>query len=124
MAMLQPIWWYRSKLVRVVDGDTYYMLIDLGFRTRGEHSIRLWGLDTPELRGTEEEKVRGRAAKQFVIDWFKTHRHPETEGNQPWPFKLHTQKDKTSFNRYIGEIYCAAWGHDLRYDLQQAGHEK
>ena len=40
-------WWFRARLIRVVDGDTYWMDMDLGFRVSSHHSIRLWGLDTP-----------------------------------------------------------------------------
>ena len=42
---------YQCTIVRVVDGDTVDVDIDLGFDTwrRGER-IRLYGVDTPECR--------------------------------------------------------------------------
>jgi micrococcal nuclease len=42
---------YNCTIVRVVDGDTVDVDIDLGFDTwrRGER-IRLYGVDTPECR--------------------------------------------------------------------------
>ena len=50
----------RCELLRIVDGDTMIVRIDLGFATSVTETIRLWGLDTPEQRGPE------RAAGEFV----------------------------------------------------------
>lgn len=44
---------YRAKLARVVDGDTVYLEVDLGFHIRTELSFRLLGIDAPEVRGSE-----------------------------------------------------------------------
>jgi micrococcal nuclease len=60
-----------SKVVKVYDGDTIYVDIDLGFgvmltgwKGKGE-KLRLYGIDTPELRG--EEKEEGIIVRDFVI---------------------------------------------------------
>jgi micrococcal nuclease len=61
---------YQCTIVRVVDGDTVDVDIDLGFDTwrRGER-IRLYGIDTPECRARDaEEKAAGFLAKEFVED--------------------------------------------------------
>ena len=55
---------YRAKLVRVVDGDTFDAMIDLGFDTWIKRRIRLKGVDTWESRTRNKaEKKKGLAAK-------------------------------------------------------------
>ena len=59
---------YNFKLVKVVDGDTVDVDIDLGFGIwiRKER-IRMMGIDTPESRTRDkEEKVFGLAAKERI----------------------------------------------------------
>ena len=56
---------YNAKLLRVIDGDTVDALIDLGFDTWVKKRIRLYGIDTPEVRTRDkEEKKKGVAAKE------------------------------------------------------------
>ena len=70
---------YNAKLGRVVDGDTVDASVDLGFDTWKKIRIRLVlnpSINTPESRTRDlEEKARGLAAKQFVIDMFKKHKN-------------------------------------------------
>lgn len=59
---------YRVKVVRVVDGDTVDVDIDLGFDVwlRNER-VRLEGIDAPESRTSDPvEKIFGLAAKQHL----------------------------------------------------------
>lgn len=42
---------YRARGVRVVDGDTMDVEVDLGFKVKMVHRLRLKGVDTPEKRG-------------------------------------------------------------------------
>ena len=54
---------YEIKVLRVVDGDTVDAQVDLGFRVHHNIRIRLYGINTPEVRTRDaEEKVRGKAA--------------------------------------------------------------
>ena len=46
--MIEPCYRYRAQLVRMLDGDTYVLDIDLGFRVRTEVEVRIRGVDTPE----------------------------------------------------------------------------
>lgn len=55
---------YAATVVRVVDGDTIYFDVDLGFFIRMTLDVRLKGLNTPEIRG--EEREAGLKAKAFV----------------------------------------------------------
>ena len=62
--------YYReAKIVRVVDGDTIDLEIDLGWEIRFVERVRLLGIDTPEIRG--EERPRGLQAKAVVEAWAK-----------------------------------------------------
>jgi micrococcal nuclease len=57
---------YRCAVLRVVDGDTVDVDIDLGFGVwlRNER-VRIMGIDTPESRTADEvEKIFGLAAKK------------------------------------------------------------
>lgn len=109
------LWQYRVELDRVVDGDTVYLLVDMGMHVHSTQSIRLRGVDTPELfSGTD--RVRGAEAKACTQDWFAVHHHV-TE----WPYRIKTDKDKQSFNRYVADITCVE-GHDLAAHLIEAGY--
>ena len=55
---------YKASVVQVVDGDTIYVDVDLGFYLRQMMKLRLKGIDTPEMRGPE--RPEGLKAKQFV----------------------------------------------------------
>lgn len=59
---------YEAEIVRIIDGDSIVVDIDLGFNTwLRNQSIRLYGIDTPEIRTKDlDEKAHGLMAKQFV----------------------------------------------------------
>jgi len=59
---------YNCTIVRVIDGDTVDVDIDLGFGVwLKKQRIRLYGIDTPESRTRDlEEKKYGNLAKEFV----------------------------------------------------------
>ena len=62
---------YKAKVVRVVDGDTMILDIDLGFDVvLRNQSVRLYKVDTPECRTRNlKEKAAGKLAKK-VVDGF------------------------------------------------------
>jgi len=57
---------YRCKLIKVVDGDTVDVDIDLGFGVwLKKERVRIMGIDTPESRTRDKvEKVFGKAASK------------------------------------------------------------
>ena len=89
---------YRCKVVKVIDGDTVDVDIDLGFGVwMHKERVRMFGIDTPESRTRDlEEKKRGLAAKKFLTGML------DDEGG----IILKTHKDKTGkFGRILGELW-------------------
>ena len=62
---------YNCKILRIVDGDTVDVDIDLGFGIwMHRERVRIMGIDTPESRTRDKvEKVFGNASKEFVKKW-------------------------------------------------------
>jgi len=62
---------YKAIVVKVIDGDTVDVDIDLGFNVwLKKQRIRLYGIDTPESRTRDKvEKVFGNLAKSKVLDF-------------------------------------------------------
>ena len=90
---------YKCKVVRVVDGDTVDVDIDLGFGVwMRKQRIRMYGIDTPESRTSDKvEKKYGLAAKDFLVKW--------TNAGE---LTLRTFKDdRGKFGRILGELW---WG--------------
>lgn len=72
---------YKGYVERVIDGDTLKVEIDLGFRNWTRQTLRLRGVDAPEVDTKE-----GRRAKEFVVgelknESFVTHgeNHPKRQ---------------------------------------------
>ena len=87
---------YRIKIVKVRDGDTVDVDIDLGFGVwLKKERVRLFGIDTPESRTRDkEEKKFGLLAKEYLKASLK----------KGTPI-LRTRKDKTGkFGRILGEL--------------------
>lgn len=113
--------WYVYKVrdvKRVVDGDTVDLEIDLGFYQYGIYRFRLWGIDTPELRGgTDETKEAARAARDFVQEWLEDYLTTDRE------VLIATEK-ADSFGRWLGSIYTVIDDVVLRLndELVEKGH--
>jgi micrococcal nuclease len=61
---------YKAKILKVLDGDTVDIDLDLGFNiVLANQRVRMSGIDTPESRTTDsEEKVRGQLSKKRLAD--------------------------------------------------------
>lgn len=61
---------YNATVLNIVDGDTYDVLVDLGFNLDMKIRVRLDGIDTPETWRPESESERqhGEKATTFVED--------------------------------------------------------
>lgn len=63
---------YRAKLARVVDADTVDVVIDFGAEVRRKERVRLFDVDTYELRDPDPDKrEKAKLAKAFVEQLFK-----------------------------------------------------
>lgn len=62
---LEPSYTYRAKLNRVVDGDTVWLDVDLGFHVTMAMNFRLAGINCPEVVGATKEA--GLAAKAETL---------------------------------------------------------
>ena len=90
---------YSCKIIKVVDGDTVDVDIDLGYGVwLKKQRIRLYGVDTPESRTRDlTEKKFGLIAKEFVLSKLPL------DSMQT----LRTRKDgKGKYGRILGEFVC------------------
>lgn len=94
--MLQPQYTYAMRLVRVVDGDTIHAELDLGFHIRMVRSVRLVGVDAPEMFGAKATP-EGKEAKAFVEQWF-------AEG-QTFSIISFKYDEKDKYGRVLGLIF-------------------
>lgn len=86
---------YKGTIVSVYDADTCTVLLDLGFNTFRKERVRLYGIDTPELRTrNKKEKEAGYFARDFVRELILDKE-----------VTIKTYKDKKGkFGRYLVEI--------------------
>jgi len=106
-------WIYNAEVKKVVDGDTFDIVIDLGFDTLKKGRVRLYGVNAPESRTSNaEEKKMGLAAKEFTDQWL-------TKTN--YKVKIETIIDK---NEKYGRILARVWnesGQCLNNDIITSG---
>ena len=73
MELQLPHYTYRATVVKVIDGDTIDVDIDVGFHTTLRKRLRFLGIDTWEVRGEEKEKgLIAKARLQEVLDQAET----------------------------------------------------
>lgn len=63
----ESLYRYKATMIRIVDGDTWEGLLDLGLNITIQEMIRLYGVNTPELHGASKEA--GQRAKLFTEFW-------------------------------------------------------
>ncbi len=93
--------WYVYPIVTVTsvyDGDTLTSVIDLGFSVRTKRSIRIVGIDTPEVRGDQ------RPAGLIVRDYCRE----IVLGCDNRYYYSHTAKDK--YGRALGDVWLPGHG--------------
>jgi len=88
---------YKCEVIKVVDGDTVDVNIDVGFSIFHKARVRMYGMDTPESRTRDlDEKARGLISKQFIVDKVANAKE----------IIIKTQKDgKGKFGRVLGKIF-------------------
>jgi hypothetical protein len=88
---------YRvSAVQRVIDGDTYWLCLDLGLRCTATVPVRLLGFDCPESRGPGKgERIAAGAAAEEARAWLE-----QRQGR----VLARTEKDPDSFGRWLVEV--------------------
>lgn len=101
---------YKANVTGVYDADTITVNIDLGFGIwTFKQKIRLFGIDAPEMRGTE------RADGTVSRDWLRE----KILGKE---IILKTHKDKTGkFGRWIGDVYLPGESQSLNDQMVDLG---
>lgn len=109
--MEPKLYFYHGIVTNIYDGDTIRVNIDLGFNTwMFDRKLRLYGIDTPEIRG--EERELGLQAKQFVNE-----RIPVGTSIQ-----ILTEKDSTGkYGRYLATVFYDG-GKNLNEELLLSGN--
>jgi len=100
---------YPANVQRIVDADTFDLLVDLGFQTYSMQRVRLAGVDAWEMRG--EEKVKGKMATEFV-----KRRMPEDS----WVV-VSSDGKKGKYGRFIVDVQLST-GEQLGELLLKEGH--
>lgn len=99
---------YRATVIRVIDGDTVDLRVDLGFDAALNMRVRLTGLDAPE-RG----KSGGTEATAWLTEKLKTRAE----------IIIKTSKDsREKYGRYLAEIYLLGDAVSVNRQMIEAGH--
>lgn len=84
---------YNAKVVAVYDGDTITIEIDHGMFIKSTQKIRLYGINTPELKGKSREKglISRDKLRDLILDQ---------------EIIIKTYKDKKGkYGRFLGDIF-------------------
>jgi len=95
--METKLYHYKALVLSVYDGDTITVNIELGLNAMlKKQKIRLYGIDTPELRGgNAKTKAAAKAARDYLRGLI--------QGRE---IILRTYKDKTGkYGRWLGVVF-------------------
>jgi len=110
---------YDASVIRVVDGDTLDLLIDLGFRVFTKVRVRLFGVDTPETFGVKkesEEYQAGKEATHFVETWFTERENVLVKSHDGKPL------GQGKYGRWLAVVLPRDGGMSLNEALLKNGH--
>lgn len=108
------MWTYRAQLVRVVDGDTVDVLVDLGFGVQITQRVRVAGVDA-----AERNTVTGAGVTAWARDWIAAH----SPHGVLWPLTLTSSKPRPTdkYGRYVADITATVGGDSLAAAMLAAG---
>ena len=91
-----------TEIVKVVDGDTIDVLIDLGFDLYKKERVRIAGVDTPEKRTRDlEEKALGLDATY----WMKKQLEDTIAGDEELTIRTELKGGTGKYGRLLGWLY-------------------
>lgn len=95
-----PYTYYVKEVIRIVDGDTVDVSIDLGFDIYTVQRVRLLGIDCEESRTRDTvEKQYGKLAKKKLRHWCSKHK------DTPIQLRCETRDPRGKFGRVLAEIW-------------------
>jgi micrococcal nuclease len=106
---------YKAKVDSVVDGDTVWFLIDLGFDLTLRKKLRFANIDAPELKN-----VGGKEAKEYLAQSLPVGKE----------VILVSKKTLDKYGRFVatvmldGKVTATVEGKDLNKDMLDSGHAK
>jgi micrococcal nuclease len=107
---------YKGEVLRVVDGDTVHLELDLGMDIKIRVTARLAGINAPEMNTGEGEEAK--AYLQALL-------RPEP-GAYPLPVRVVTVKDKKEkYGRYLAHLWhwnAKVDGPSINQQMVSAGH--
>lgn len=107
---MNPIYVYRASLLRVIDGDTFVAIVDLGFFASIAIHVRLAGVDTPELHSSDPvQRAAALTARDFTAECLR-------DG-----FVLQSHHSERSFERWVCDVWLPN-GQSLADAIVAAGH--
>jgi micrococcal nuclease len=117
---MSQLYTYRATISRVVDGDTIVASLSMGLDVYHTVSLRLLGVDTPELfHGTDREA--GAVAKQATAEWVGRIVADAAVAGEDWPFLVTTHKGE-SFGRYLATVWSWDMSQNLTTYLRSLGY--
>ena len=91
-----------TEIVKVLDGDTIDVLIDLGFDLFKKERVRIAGVDTPEKRTRDlEEKALGLDA----TEWLKDKLESTIDGDDELSIRTELVGGVGKYGRLLGWLY-------------------
>jgi micrococcal nuclease len=98
MSKVTPFAYRVKSMVKIIDGDTFDCILDLGFDVLLEARVRMAGIDTPESRTRDLiEKQFGLASKKYLIE--------RIEAAQDIIVRTELDNEKGKFGRILGTVY-------------------
>jgi micrococcal nuclease len=123
---------YKAKVLKVLDGDTVDIDLDLGFNiVLASQRVRMAGIDTPESRTTNsEEKVRGQLSKKKLAEklpvgsWVKIETQKSDSNDDKFGriLAVFIMEDGTSLNQWMIDNNYAVLYNGENKELVQEMH--
>lgn len=119
---MRDLWIRRARCIKVIDGDTFDLEVDLGYRIRKTIRVRALGLDAPEVRGPE--RPDGLTAKMEAARILETAAYSDFVRDKTWPLTVRTEIDNTDkYGRWLADVELSD-GRSFAAAMREAGHAK
>ena len=105
---------YRvNKVIKIIDGDTIDVMLDLGFDIMYKSRVRLFGIDTPESRTRDViEKEYGMMSKKYLTNKLKNAKKIS--------IKTYKGEETGKFGRILGDVFVD--GKSVNMKMVKEGH--